>query len=132
MRTKAFVWTGAAALALLAAEPLRADEVLRWNEVATDVAARARTDPFTESRALAILHLAVHDAVNAVGPRYASYGPALSTSKGASAEAAAAQAAHDTLVELFPTARGVFDAQLAEALSSIEDGAARSAGVDAG
>jgi hypothetical protein len=41
----------AAALLLLAAVPLRANEVLRWNRVATDAAARARTDPFTESRA---------------------------------------------------------------------------------
>jgi hypothetical protein len=48
----------AAALPLLAAVPLRADEVPRWNRVATDAAARARTDPFTESRAFAILHLA--------------------------------------------------------------------------
>jgi hypothetical protein len=122
----------AAALPLLAGVPLRADEVLRWNRVATDAAARARTDPFTESRAFAILHLAVHDAVNSVDRRYAPYGPALPAAKGASAEAAVAAAAHDTLVELFPAARDVFDDQLREALSAIAEGPARSAGVDVG
>jgi hypothetical protein len=122
----------AAALPLLAAVPLRADEVLRWNRVATDAAARARTDPFTESRAFAILHLAVHDAVNSVDRRYATYGPALPAAKGASAEAAVAAAAHDTLVELLPAARDVFDEQLREALSAIADGPARAAGLDVG
>jgi hypothetical protein len=130
---KSFVrGAAAAALALLVAVPLRADEVLRWNRVATDAAARARTDPFTESRAFAILHLAVHDAVNSVDRRYATYGPALPAPKGASAEAAVAAAAHDTLVELFPPARDVFDVQLREALSAIAEGPARSAGVDVG
>jgi len=124
--------TAAAALPLLAAASLRADEVLRWNRVATDAAARARTDPFTESRALAILHLAVHDAVNSVDRRYATYGPALPAAKGASPEAAVAAAAHDTLVKLFPAARDVFDAQLRETLSAIAEGPARSAGVDVG
>ncbi len=124
--------TAAAALLLLAAVPLRADEVLRWNRIATEAAARARTDPFTESRAFAILHLAVHDAVNSVDRRYATYGPALRAARGASAEAAAASAAHDTLVELFPAARDVFDSELREALSAIAEGPARSAGVDVG
>jgi len=125
-------YAAAAAFPLLAATPLRADEVLRWNRVATDAAARARTDPFTESRAFAILHLAVHDAVNSVERRYATYGAALSATKGASAEAAAAAAAHDTLVELFPGARDIFEVELREALSAIAEGAARSAGVDLG
>jgi hypothetical protein len=127
-----FVWTVAAALAVLATTPAKADEVLRWNRVATEAAARAETDPFTESRALAILHLAVHDAVNSVERRYATYGPPLATARGASAEAAVAQAAHDTLVELFPAAKGVLDAQLEEALSGAKAGAARDAGVDVG
>jgi PAP2 superfamily protein len=131
MRMK-FVWTVAAALAFLASTAAKADEVLRWNRVATEAAARAQTDPFTESRALAIFHLAVHDAVNSVERRYATYGPPLATARGASAEAAVAQAAHDTLVELFPAAKGVLDAQLEEALSGAKAGAARDAGVDVG
>jgi PAP2 superfamily protein len=122
----------AAALSLLSAVPLSADEVLRWNRVATDVAARARTDPFTESRALAITQLAVHDAVNSVDRQYDTYGPVIPAAKGASAEAAVAAAAYATLVELFPAARDVLDAQLREALSAIPAGHAASAGVDVG
>src|SRR5262245_28090399 len=132
-RWNAFVRTAAAAaVPLLAAVPVRADEVLRWNRVATEASARAQTNPLTESRAFAIVHLAVHDAVNAVDRRYATYGPALPAAKGASAEAAAAQAAHDALVALFPAAREVFDAALRESLSAIAEGPAKSAGVDVG
>ena len=85
-----------AALSLLAFGPASADEVLRWNRVATDAAAAAQTDPFTESRAFAILHLAVHDAVSSIDGRYATYDSVLPAAKAASAEAAAATAAHDS------------------------------------
>src|SRR5262249_5175800 len=63
-----------AAIPLLAAVPVSADEVLRWNQAATDAAAAAQTDPLTESRAFAIVQLAVHDAVNSIDRRYATYG----------------------------------------------------------
>lgn len=33
----------------------------------------AQMDPLTESRILAMLHVSVHDAVNAVAPRYRPY-----------------------------------------------------------
>ena len=63
----------AAALLLTAAAAARADEAVRWNRVATDASVAAALDPLTESRVFAIMHLAIHDAVNAVEPRYASY-----------------------------------------------------------
>src|SRR5262249_38703715 len=51
--------------------------------------------------------------------------------RGASLDAAAAQAAHDTLAELFPAQQGTFDAALAADLASIPPGRAR-LGVAAG
>src|SRR4029434_4333220 len=50
-----------------------ADEVIRWNQVATDASTAHKVDPLTESRVFAILHIAIHDAVNAVQARYQPY-----------------------------------------------------------
>ena len=75
------------------------DEVVRWNQIATDAATAANTNPLTESCIFAILHVAIHDAVNAVESRYEPYLPRTSPAPaGASVQAAIAGAAHDTLV----------------------------------
>jgi hypothetical protein len=95
-----------------AVAPARADEVTQWNKLATDVAAAAHTDPLTESRAFAMLHVAMHDAINAAEPRYEGYLRQVQPARDASAPAAAAVAAHDTLVVLFPSGRDAFDAAL--------------------
>ena len=130
---KTFAGSALAALAFMAGgRAARADEVLRWNRVATDASAAAQTDPLTESRAFAILHVAVHDALNAIEPRYETFAGGLSAPRGADPRAAAAAAAHDTLVALFPAARKPFDAALAQSLGAIEDGPGKAAGVDAG
>jgi len=122
----------AATLAFVAPGYASADEVLRWNQVATAAAAAGATDPLTESRIFAMVHVAIHDAVNAIEPRYEPYLRGQPRASGASPEAAAAAAAHDTLVALLPAGRASFDAALQEALGSIEDGAARSRGLQAG
>src|SRR5262245_50917009 len=81
------------------------NEVLRWNRVATDALAAANTDPISESRVLAIVQLSVHDALNAIQARSATYGPAVGSAAGAAPEAAVAAAAHDTMVGLLPGAK---------------------------
>ena len=109
-----------------------ADEVTHWNRVATDAAAAAQTDPLTESRAFAMLHVAIHDAVNAVDARYQTYDPVKPAEAGARPEAAASAAAHDVLVAVFPAASAKFDAALAESLSSMPRDAATEKGLAAG
>ena len=47
-------------------------------------------------------------------------------------DAAIAQAAHDTLVALFPSQTASFDAQLADDLSQIPDGRAKAKGIELG
>jgi hypothetical protein len=89
----------AALLTITVASKASADEVTRWNQVATDATVAAKINPLAESRIFAILHVAIHDAVNAVEPRYEPYQPRTSPAPaGASVEAAIAGAAHDTLV----------------------------------
>lgn len=93
----------AAAVLTLAGPGLRANEALHWNEIAVSTTTRALPlDPVSESRILAIVHLAMHDAANATHPRFASYGAATTDFRGASFDAAIAAAAHATLAALLP------------------------------
>ena len=108
------------------------DEVARWNQVATDATAAAKINPLAESRIFAILHVAIHDAVNAVEPRYEPYQPRTSPPPaGASVEAAIAGAAHATLVALLPDSKATFDAALQETPRAITDDS-RAAGLEVG
>ena len=109
------------------------DEVARWNQVATDATVAAKTNPLAESRIFAILHVAIHDAVNAVEPRYEPYQPRTSPAPaGASVEAAIAGAAHATLVALLPDSKAIYDAALEETLRTITDDSRRTAGLEVG
>jgi hypothetical protein len=68
---------------------------------------------------MALVHVAMFDAVNAIDRTYEPYHARVPASSGASLEAAAAQAAHDTLVALYPTLQAVFDEALAGNLVGI-------------
>jgi len=116
----------------LAAAPAGADEPTRWNRLATDALTAAKADPVNESRTLAMVHVAVHDALNAVERRYAPHTANLPLDRDASPEVAAAAAAHDVLVELVPGAKAVVDAALAETTAAVADGRARDRGLALG
>ena len=80
------------------------DAVLTWNENAGEAATAAciapLDNPFHESRMYAIMHIAIHDALNAIDRRsrpYAFDGPG---QPGASPDAAVAAAARTVLVAL--------------------------------
>jgi hypothetical protein len=76
-------------------------------------------------RPMAIVSVAVFEAVNSFELRYHDYVTHVVPAPGASADAAAAQAAHDTLVALLPSLRARFDAALGESLEGIPPSAAR-------
>jgi hypothetical protein len=76
-----------------------ADVVTDWNAIADAVAPRYG-GPQQQSRALAIVQIAVHDALNAIVPRYARYTNIDLAQPGASPDAAVAAAARQTLLEL--------------------------------
>lgn len=94
-----------------------ASSVRYWNRVAMDANAIDHTPPVAgESRsfgeqlgpgrttlAFAIIHIAIFDAVNAIAGGYRSYTGLDPAPPGSSMEAAIAQAAHDTLVAMFPS-----------------------------
>lgn len=102
------------------------DAILYWNGVALEAnrishtnGAKEQTGPTLSSRALAIVHLAMHDAyagVPGTGAPLTQYLPSLPPGKPtASVDAAIAGAAHATLSALFPTQKAFFDAQHLEA-----------------
>jgi hypothetical protein len=105
---------------------MSADAVLHWNEVAVDAAfAPGPASPVPFFRNLAIVYVAMYDAVNAIDRSYAPYFADVHASQGASKEAAAAQAAHDTLSALYPSQQATFDTALAEDLVGIPPGRAK-------
>jgi len=104
--------------------------VTRWNGVALQV---LPVDPGTilDSRAFAILHAAIHDAVNGVERRFQPYTADL-RSPNASVDAAIAAASHDVLVALSPSQQPTIEVAYASALLAIADGPAKQAGVALG
>ena len=118
---------------ILVAPQIRAGEVERWNRVATDAAIAEQMDPLNESRVFALVHAAIHNALNAIDRRYEPYrARVIAVPTGASPEAAAAAAAHATLVELMPARRKDFDAALAQSFAQMPDKQAASAGRQVG
>jgi hypothetical protein len=118
-------------LAALAVESLEnrclfsgGDVVIHWNEVLLQ-SLTSQPPRVPLSRNMALVHVAMFDAVNAIDRSYAPHVADVHASHGASQEAAAAQAAHDTLVALYPSRQAVFDAALAEDLAGIPSGLAK-------
>lgn len=111
------------------------DAIRRWNEIAVDASGLDHTPPapgesrvFGEqlgpgraSRAMAIVHIAIFDAVNAIAGGSRSYTGLPPAPRPTSLDAAVAQAAHDTLAALYPSQATDFDALLADDLGRISD-----------
>jgi hypothetical protein len=103
-----------------------------WNELAYQIAfAEDEFLTFKGHRALALMHLAMHDALNTIDPEYGRYVYAGPRSD-ADPVAAAAQAAYEVLLSQYPNARTKLETALA---SSLEQGAmspAKRTGIELG
>jgi hypothetical protein len=97
--------------------------VIEWNELLMQSLPASSRVP--NARNMALVHVAMFDAVNAIDRTYEPYHARVHASRGASQEAAVAQAARDTLVALFPARQAIYDAALAEDLAGIAPGRAR-------
>lgn len=103
---------------------------LEWNAIATEAFLPTQgTDPVNQSRAYAMLHAAIHDALNAIDQRYEFYTPGLFVMPNASANAAVAAAARGILLVLIPTQQALIEAEYASALAAIPQGPAKASGV---
>ena len=121
------------------------DAVTAWNATAGDAAIAAGLapdgNPLYESRLYAVMHLAIHDALNAIDRRSRPYAVDLPANPGASPEATVAAAARDVLVPLltqlpppFVSIRAVeiVEGHYMDALAAIPDGPAKTQGVELG
>ena len=123
------------ALAVLASpRDIRADVVTDWNEItlATQAATPGgiRTPP--AARALAMVHLAIFDSVNAIDRHFTPYLVKPLADPDASPEAAAVAAAHAVLVALYPSLVANLDQAYDDSLATIPDGQAKDDGIDVG
>src|SRR5262249_5287796 len=110
----------------------RPDMVLRWNELLLQTVRADGTPPPLAARNMALVHIAIYDAVNAIERTYRPYRVSVVPVPGASPQAAAAAAAHGVLVRLSPRQKTALDAALAAALAEVSDRAARDAGANVG
>jgi hypothetical protein len=103
-----------------------------WNAKADAIGAEKQLVNSANSRAQAMLHVAMFEAVNAIDKRYTPYRLNLTADRGTSREAAAAAAAHDVLVALYPDQKGDLDATLMTSLSAIAEGETKTKGIELG
>jgi PAP2 superfamily len=122
------------------------ESLRHWNEVALDATGLDHTPtvpgesrvfgeqlgPGRASRAMAIVHIAIFDAMNAVVGGHRRDFDGRGTPDGTSIEAAIALAAHDTLVALFPSQKDDLDATLVADLGGLRDGRAKADGITLG
>src|SRR5213076_1046445 len=125
-----------------------ADAVLDWNETAASAAFAPGLDNLTdgcvdalhESRIFAMMHAAIHDALNAIERWSEPYALDDQAPAGSSPEAAVAAAAHDVLLDVFPqlpsnlgltpaAATDLVEAAYVAALAAIPDTPAKAQGI---
>src|SRR5689334_5489740 len=126
----------------------RADAVTNWNANAGKAAIAAcispADDPLHESRMYAMMHIAIHDALNAIDRRSRPYVLNIHV-RGASPDAAVAAAARGVLVPLLQELPPPFsdcvtgakvvegvEAEYAAAIGAIPSGPAKTRGLDVG
>ena len=132
----------ASALLLALPTAAAADTVTDWNAVAMGPTVAPRFGgPYNQFLAAAAVQLAVHDALNSIDPRYETYNVVPAAPAGASADAAIATAARDTLLGLLAllpdsaaktTAINNINTAYANTLAAVPDGVAETQGIAAG
>jgi VCPO second helical-bundle domain len=122
------------------------DSLHRWNVIAINASGLDHTPvapgenrvfgeqlgPGRASRAMAIVHIAMFDALDAVVGGYTSYTGTQAPHGPTSVDAAISQAAHDTLAAMFPSQTATFNAYLAEDLAAVPNAQQRANGIDLG
>ena len=118
-----------------------ADEVSDWNVTGFEAAAAGGQNPVIISRTMAMMHLAVHDALNAISRRFEPYLYEGKAEASADPGSAVAAAARDVLVGVIPawgkpeqraTALAAVDGAYTAAIGKVPDGPAKKHGISVG
>ena len=127
-------------LGLVIAGSAHADAVTDWNGI-FDAASPAVGGPPQAAYLGAMVHIAIHDALNSIDPRYRTYSVVPTASMSASPNAAIAAAARDVLINQLnrppespakAAARASVEASYLAALAAIPNGTAENQGIAAG
>src|SRR6266853_5982970 len=128
---KRLLFAGATVAALTAANLAPAiaqatqpvSQVLQWNSMLLIIVRTPGAQPATihATRSFAIMHGAIYDAVNAIDGTHKPYLVLPRASHFASQEAAAAAAAHEVLVKLYPNFQATLDTQFQQALAQLSN-----------
>lgn len=127
-------------------KPARGVIVRRWNEISMNATGLDHTPtvpgesrvygeqlgPCRAARAMAMVHVAMFEAVNSARPFYRNYLNLPPTRAVFLTDAAVAQAAHDCLVSLFPSQTLPLDSLLNEDLKALPNGALKTNGITLG
>ena len=131
-RLRVVVMLATTLFATLLSTPAPADVIMDWNGKADAIAAQKQITPVPHSRGLAMLHVAMFEAVNAIERRYAPYKLTLAADRDTSKEAAAAAAGYHILAALYPDQKADLDATLVTMLAGVAEGSAKTKGIDLG
>lgn len=117
------------------------DAILHWNSIMLQAEADDKSNiygsadaagPTGASRAFAIVSVAMFDAINSVLGQYEPYLIKVVGLQKANIDAAVGQAAHDTLVSVYPKQAAVFDTDLTDWLAQIPNGPSENMGIALG
>ena len=117
---------------LFGAAVAKADAVLDWNLIAVNTAIANGQSPFAQARYAAIVQLAVFEAVNAITRDYRPYLGSIVAPRGASADAAAVEAAYRVLSTYFAASASTLSTARANSLALIPDGQSKNDGIATG
>ena len=126
------ILAGLTTIGLLFAHGAGADAVLDWNEVAVAEVAASGQLPPDGARTMAMVHVALFDAVNAIDRRYEPVALKERGPADASTDAAVASASYTVLAALFPAREPALAKLYAAALARMPDGPAKDAGLELG
>ena len=118
-------------VAVAAHAPASANVITDWDEKAVAFL-QPRMVPPVAYRAMAIVHIAMFDAVNSIEPLYQPYYAQYQVMGEASKDAAAAAAAGAVLTQLLPDISSEIQAALRNYLSAIPESEAKSNGIKLG
>ena len=109
-----------------------ADTVTEWNQTSIDVLKAGNVIGNPWSRCMAMVHVAIADAVNTIQGRYTRYAVSIPAAPNASADAAVAAAARGILIQVYPNLKAKVEEAYAASLKQIPDGTAKTEGIAVG
>lgn len=109
------------------------DIIIQWNLVVLQAeGGPTYGHPLISSRVDAMVHIAMHDALNAIRPHYEQYAYKTQGKSEADPFSAAASAAYTVLLGSFPETKSMLDSALEASLSTIPDGPMKELGIALG